>query len=345
MKVGILINPKHGHTMRAYSELVEIIRRSHTRYRSATTTKQWPGVEQASKLLDWGADLIVILGGDGTLRVSAPVLASANVPVLIIPTGTANVLSRHLGIRSTRQALQLVQKYLDSPFAPRCEVPVNVADCFTEAGPRREHFLSLAGIGGDARAVSGRTRLPTGLGWGILGYAYGAGRALFAPLISAHLTTPQSSGPPRQSSGPPRQSPGGHAAPGAESDSQPNELPLETTTANYVWSVMASKTARPAGPIPVFDRARPTAAKFELLAVELSTTKPGDRLGEWALIGWSCVNRRPAAHAAMHYWQGTEASITLDDPAPVQLDGDLIGDCRRLDLRAGTTALTIITAN
>ncbi|MGO1825214.1 MAG: diacylglycerol/lipid kinase family protein, partial [Brevibacterium aurantiacum] len=107
MKVGILINPKHGHTMRAYSELVEIIRRSHTRYRSATTTKQWPGVEQASKLLDWGADLIVILGGDGTLRVSAPVLASANVPVLIIPTGTANVLSKHIGIRSAGYALKL----------------------------------------------------------------------------------------------------------------------------------------------------------------------------------------------------------------------------------------------
>ena len=119
MKVGILINPKHGHTMRAYSELVEIIRRSHTRYRSATTTKQWPGVEQASKLLDWGADLIVILGGDGTLRVSAPVLASANVPVLIIPTGTANVLSKHIGIRSAGYALKLARQYLDSPFAPR----------------------------------------------------------------------------------------------------------------------------------------------------------------------------------------------------------------------------------
>ncbi|WP_231447381.1 diacylglycerol/lipid kinase family protein [Brevibacterium zhoupengii] len=331
MKIGIIVNPKHGHTTRVYGELVEIIRRSDNRYRSATTTKQWPGAEQTSQLLDWGADLIVVLGGDGTLRMSAPVLAAANVPVLIFPTGTANVLSRHIGIRSTRQALLLVEKYVDSPVASRCEVPVNVADCFTEAGLRREHFVSLAGIGGDARAVSGRTRLPAGLGWGILGYAYGAGRALFAPLISARLTT--------------RQISGGLPASGSESDSQPEALPLERVIESPVWSVMASKTARPAGPITVFEHARPTAVQFEFLAVELSSTTPGDRLGEWARIGWDCVNRRPAAHSAMHYWQGTEASITLDDPAPVQIDGDPIGDCRRLDLRAGTSSLKVLTPN
>ncbi|MGO1909968.1 MAG: diacylglycerol/lipid kinase family protein, partial [Brevibacterium linens] len=99
MKVGVLANPKHARTMRAYARLVEVLKRERITYRSATTTPQWPGTEQTSQLLDWGANLIVVLGGDGTLRASAPVLAAARVPVLIIPTGTANVLSKHIGIR------------------------------------------------------------------------------------------------------------------------------------------------------------------------------------------------------------------------------------------------------
>lgn len=311
MKVGILVNPKHARTMRVYAHLVEIIRRQEITYRSATTTRRWPGTEQTRCLLDWGADVIIVLGGDGTLRASAPVLAAAKVPVLIIPTGTANVLARHIGIRSREQALQLATAHLDSQSLLRREVLVNEADCFTANGPQREHFVSLAGIGGDARAVAGRTRLPAALRPGILGYAYGASRALFAPLINAHLDEPD----------------------------------CDSVSTTRVWSVMASKTARPAGPIPVFDHAEVTAEEFEFLAVELATTTPGDRLGEWARIGWDCLNRRPGANPSMHYWRGREIDISLDAPAPVQLDGDSIGDCSRLDLRAGTTSLTLLAPN
>ena len=314
MKVGILANPKHARTMRAYARLVAVLKRERITYRSATTTPQWPGTVQTSQLLTWGADLIVVLGGDGTLRASAPVMAAARVPVLIIPTGTANVLSKHIGIRSTEYALELAEAHLGSqPMLVR-DVPVNEADCFTATGSRREHFVSLAGIGGDAIAISGHARLPAALRLGVLGYAYGAGRALFAPLIKARLKDPDSANPQ-----------------------------FDGTSVTEVWSAMASKTSRPAGPIPVFDQAEVGAGEFEFLAVELSSTQPGDRLGEWAQIGWDRVNRRSAAHSSMHYWRGTELSISLEVPAPVQLDGDLIGDCRRLDLRAGTTSLAVLT--
>ncbi|MCF2571966.1 diacylglycerol/lipid kinase family protein [Brevibacterium sp. UCMA 11754] len=314
MKVGILANPKHARTMRAYARLVEVLKRKRITYRSATTTQQWPGSEQTSQLLDWGADLIVVLGGDGTLRASAPVLAAAQVPVLIIPTGTANVLSKHIGIRSAEYALELVEAHVGFQSMLIRHVPVNEADCFTSSGSRREHFVSLAGVGGDAIAISGQAQLPAALRMGILGYAYGASRALFAPLIKARLMDPHSS------------------------SSQ-----LNGTTVTEMWSVMAAKTSRPAGPIPVFDHAEVGADEFEFLSVELRSTQPGDRLGEWAQIGWDRVNRRPASHSSMHYWRGTELSISLETPTQVQLDGDLIGDCRRLVLRAGTTVLAVLT--
>ena len=312
MKVGILVNPRHARTTRAYAHLVEMLRHQYVRYRSATTTRDWPGADQTNELLTWGASLIIVLGGDGTLRSSAPVLAATGVPVLIVPTGTANVLSRHIGIRSADHALRLVESHLTSRPARSCAVPVNEADCFTADGSRREHFLSLAGIGGDAKAIVDRAVLPRILGERILGYAFGAARALFAPLFDVQIA-----GAPV----------GPDATPAPEAQ---------------VWSVMASKTARPAGPIAVFDHAEVTAGEFEFLAVALTTTRPGDRLGEWAQIAWDCVNRRPGAHPSMCYWRGTEVRITADDPAPVQLDGDLIGDCRRLDLRAGTQSLKLL---
>ncbi|MBM6590061.1 diacylglycerol kinase family protein [Brevibacterium sp. RIT 803] len=316
MKVGILANPKHARTTRAYVRLVEVLKRKRITYRSATTTPQWPGTEQTSQLLDWGADLVVVLGGDGTLRASAPVLAEARVPGLIIPTGTANVLSKHIGVRSAENALKLADVHVGSESMPVCHIPVNEADCFTATGSRREHFVSLAGVGGDAMAISGHARLPAALRLGVLGYAYGASRALFAPLIKTRLMDPHSASPQ-----------------------------FDGTTVTEAWSVMAAKTSRPAGPIPVFDHAKVSADEFEFLAVELRSTQAGDRLGEWAQIGWNRLNRRRASHSSMHYWQGTELSIILETPTQVQLDGDLIGDCRRLDLRAGTTSLAVLTPN
>lgn len=310
MKVGILVNPKHARTMRAYGHLIELLSRRRVPYRSATTTPHWPGAQQTTGLLDWGADLMVVLGGDGTLRACATTLAGKEVPVLIIPAGTANVLSRHIGIRSSAHALHLVKAYLSGQAGGIRDVPVNEADCLTADGSRREHFLSLAGIGGDARTIDGRTRLPGLLGRNILGYACGAAAALFAELFTVEIT--EANDPPT-----------------ADAPTQ-------------VWSVMASKTARPAGPIPVFDRAEPTTGEFEFLAVALTSTTFGDRLGEWAQIARDCVHRRPASNPAMRYWAGTGASIRLDAPEPVQLDGDLIGDCRRLDLRTGTRSLTLL---
>ncbi|MDN6748072.1 MAG: NAD(+)/NADH kinase, partial [Brevibacterium sp.] len=278
---------------------------------------------QARDLLEWDASLIIVIGGDGTLRSSAPVLSATAVPVLIVPTGTANVLSRHIGIRSAEHALRLVESHLTLRPARMCAVPVNVADCLTADGSRREHFLSLAGIGGDARAVAGRTALPGALGTGLFGYMYGAARALFSPSVNAQIVEANEfslTDPPEQPS-----------------------ATIVATPMRQVWSVMASRTARPAGPGPVFPHAEAVAEEFEFLAVTLTAAGLGGRLGEWARIASDCAYRRPGANPSMRYWRGTEVSIRVDEAAPVQLDGDLIGDCRRLDLQAGTQALSLLT--
>src|SRR5699024_5352317 len=102
--VGIIVNPKHVATRRAYTALSETLRDRAVAYRTMTTTAVRDGRWQAEQLVDWGAEVVIVLGGDGTIRAAAPVLAEAGILAAVVPTGTANVLSRHVGLGSTRQA-------------------------------------------------------------------------------------------------------------------------------------------------------------------------------------------------------------------------------------------------
>lgn len=311
IRVGVVINPKHARTSRAYSQLVRAFKHGRIRYRSATTTPERPGAAQATNLVTWGADVVLVLGGDGTLRVTAPVLAAAQVPVVVIPTGTANVFTRHIGKGSVQRAITSSAEALNAPIAEwrrlamhyRIDVPVNEVDWLGADG-RWQHgcFLSMTGVGGDARAVAGHGTAP-----GLLGYIRGGATALLAPNFEVSVTA---------------------------NDSRSVSVPRN------VWSVMASKVSHPAGPIPVFPAAKAEREDFELLAVAVG--EPGRRLGEWARIGLDYLWRRPAHNPNLHYWTETEATISLDRPEPAHLDGDPIGDCREMRIRAGTQRLTVL---
>src|ERR1700691_3913403 len=62
------------------------------------TEKADAGVTAARDAADRGADLVVAVGGDGTVRGCAEGLAGTPVPLAIVPLGTANLLARTLGI-------------------------------------------------------------------------------------------------------------------------------------------------------------------------------------------------------------------------------------------------------
>ncbi|MGO1753090.1 diacylglycerol/lipid kinase family protein [Brevibacterium aurantiacum] len=321
VNVGIIVNPKHARTTRAYADLVRRLRAQRIRYRSSSTTPQRSGAWQAGELIGWGADIVIILGGDGTIRAAAPVLAAAETPVMLVPTGTANVLSRHVGIRSHRHAIATCVSHAITACASRAiaacaqpgstreiGVPINDVEFLDVDGHwQRSHFICLAGLGGDARAVAEHGRAP-----GLLGYALGGVRALFAPSMDARIDAPTAGVPDTNGAPSPR------------------------------WSIMASKVARPAGPIPVFPHARIDADDFSFLSVGPLAEEPGDRLGDWARIAAACLQGRPGAPATMNYRTGRELTIGLDSPEPAHLDGDPIGDCLGMRISAGTTRLRVL---
>lgn len=103
-----------------------------------------------------GAQLIFAVGGDGTVQACAQALAGGQVPLAIVPRGTANLVATALGIPSSLGAA------LDVGFGRHeRRIDLAVADGVT--------FAAMAGIGLDA-AVVGTTAagLKGSAGW--LGY-------------------------------------------------------------------------------------------------------------------------------------------------------------------------------
>ncbi|MDO9379898.1 MAG: diacylglycerol kinase family protein [Nocardioidaceae bacterium] len=62
------------------------------------TTADDPGVSMAEQALSDGADLVIVAGGDGTVRTVCHELARTGVAVGVVPLGTGNLLARNLGI-------------------------------------------------------------------------------------------------------------------------------------------------------------------------------------------------------------------------------------------------------
>ena len=98
----------------------------------------------AREAVQQGADLVLVLGGDGTINEVIQGLIGSNVPLGVLPGGTANVLAMELGLGSR---LESAAKKLVA-FEPR---PVALGRITGSFGSR--YFLLMAGAGLDANIV------------------------------------------------------------------------------------------------------------------------------------------------------------------------------------------------
>ncbi|WP_462418862.1 diacylglycerol/lipid kinase family protein [Kytococcus sp. Marseille-QA3725] len=111
------------------------------------TTETDPGAGQARDLLEQGCDLVVPIGGDGTVRTVASQLVGTDVALGLVPGGTGNLLVRNLDLPfiSRAQALRIALTGTDR----RIDVgQVRYWDVDGEA--HEDVFLVMAGVGMDA---------------------------------------------------------------------------------------------------------------------------------------------------------------------------------------------------
>jgi diacylglycerol kinase family enzyme len=127
-----------------------------------------------------GSGLVVIAGGDGTVRDASSALAGSGIPVAILPCGTGNLYATAVGIpRDLRQAVRLIRD--GSPVAHDIG---RVALTGRDGAPLLESgFVVACGTGLDARLIAETSR-ESRRRYGVAAYFLSASRLLghLAPL-------------------------------------------------------------------------------------------------------------------------------------------------------------------
>lgn len=296
------------------------------------TTPQNPGTEQAARAVAAGASLILVVGGDGTVRAVAAGVAHSQIPLGILPLGTGNLLARNLNIPtdSLLDAVDLAffgqQGRFDISWLrvsgvgePSALPPEGgllpewhrreLAARGVQAPHEDEYaFMAIAGQGWDAQLMAGTSAtLKQHMGWGA--YVVAGAQALRAPQIRTQL-----------------------------------RLDLKQRLSVEGRSVLfANCSTLIAGLLLVPE------AKLDdgLLDVTVLSAQKG-------IIGWSSLFTKIAAQrlgirqetlpgttGELEFMQARRAHSAVTTPQPVQVDGDAIGSARVIDVRVDKQALII----
>ncbi|WP_165777226.1 diacylglycerol/lipid kinase family protein [Bifidobacterium primatium] len=264
----------------------------------------------ALEAMDRGADAIVAVGGDGTVRTAASAVAGTDRPFGIIPIGTGNLFARNMGIPlgDIDAALQVAISHGSR------KVDMGRMTLLDSDEPQRRHaFLIIAGIGFDAAMIDDTDpALKKNISW--LAYFVGGVKNLFTPKYRGTFTI---CGPD-----------------GKEQKSR--------TTAFRTF--MAGNC----GQIPGFALMPEASYDDGILDFELIDTTGG--IIGWAnLFGdvlHQTITRKAeqnplSTNSSVDQIQGSRAEIRLEKPALAQVDGDILGKTAHIEFTVEHRALCV----
>ncbi|MCI1831656.1 MAG: NAD(+)/NADH kinase [Bifidobacterium sp.] len=248
----------------------------------------------ALEALDRGADVVVAVGGDGTVRTVASALSGTGNALGIIPIGTGNLFARNMGIPVDNiDAALTVATSHGSTMVDMGRM--SLLDDDSEDHPHA--FLIIAGIGFDAQMIDDTDpALKKNISW--LAYFVGGVKHLFAPKLRADVTITDTNC----------------------IDHTANDVQFRTFMAGNC------------GQIPAFSLMPDAVFDDGILDFEVIDTSGG--LFGWANLFSDVVHQTItgkseqsplSTNSKIEQVQGVSAEITLEKAVAAQVDGDVVG--------------------
>jgi len=121
------------------------------------------GTAQARQAIAERVDVVLVAGGDGTVRAVAQGLRGSGVALALLPAGTGNVLARNLDISVMQLAASVQTAFTGVDRA----IDMGVIELERADHSRETHaFVALAGLGLDAKMIANtRPELKRRVGW------------------------------------------------------------------------------------------------------------------------------------------------------------------------------------
>jgi len=159
-RLAVVLNPTKVTDVATLRSLIQNAAKRHG-WRPPTfyeTTSDDPGIAMTEAALEAGTDMVIVAGGDGTVRVVCSELARTGVPVGIVPLGTGNLLARNLTLPlRVTDAIEVALSGQDRA--------IDVVEVRGDSLPET-CFTVMGGIGFDAAIMAGASEaLKQRMGW------------------------------------------------------------------------------------------------------------------------------------------------------------------------------------
>jgi diacylglycerol kinase (ATP) len=276
------------------------------------TTGHDVGFGQARHALAEGVDLVCALGGDGTVRAVAQELIGTGRPLGLLPGGTGNLLARNLDVptddlgRAFAVALSGRNRHIDAGW-----ITLDPGDADLD-----EHAGEGASAG--ARRHSFFVMAGLGLDAAIMestseSLKQRIGWTAYVPSGVRHMLTERFKAHVAVDGGP------------------------EIT--HRARLVLVGNCGRITGGIDLLPDAEPDDGMLDVVVLAPRG------LTAWTTVAARLLTRSDRTTANLSRYQCRTASIRLDEPRRVQVDGDVIGEASRLGIEIQPQALIVRTAS
>lgn len=264
----------------------------------------------AQEALANGADVVVAVGGDGTVRTVASALSGTGHALGIVPIGTGNLFARNMGI-----PVDDVDAALTVATSHGSKL-VDMGRLMILDDEKEDHahaFLIIAGIGFDAQMIDDTDpELKKNISW--LAYFVGAFKHLFAPKYRGSVSITSADGSTH-------------------------------TRAKVTFRTLMAGNC---GQIPGFSLMPEAKWDDGILDFEIIDTTGG--LIGWANLFGDVLHQTVTGKAqqsplstnsTVDQIQGVSAEVRLEKPALAEVDGDILRETRHIRFTVERQALTV----